>query len=466
MTLGSWRGATPAFLMGMALSMMGLVAAGLLLYGGPGFLPALAVVLAVLFGSLAMGFTHDAGAEGRAAVEGARKLWLYALISFTLAAFFAVGWELFRGFGAAALTQAVGLALLVALPYYFGGRVLKGLADLPGTRGQGRVAAATLFGGGVGVLLVGFFLFPTLSPTAVILLSLVSVSGGALVHGWALDEVLWLERADRRTGTSGLLVVERWIRGTPRTHLVALRENGRLRAAVDGDGVPGLPEERAIADLVSLPDTARGTLLSVGVGAALLGEWMRRAAPGVDHRIALADEEGGRFLLDTPRKLMEPAGEAPTWHPVDAHTLLHRGETLLPRASADWILLDLLEVAATPGGVTLPGGGLERLHALLRPGGVLVAFPLLELPGERGLLEGVLERTSGFEWSALYVGSRDDPGGIVRLPEGGGAPRDPVPGGARRAFLVARAFGEEVEPEPLPESVAGFLQVPRAVPEA
>ncbi|TVP57398.1 MAG: hypothetical protein EA351_05700 [Gemmatimonadales bacterium] len=492
-----WRGGIPAFLIGLALSMLGEVAAGLLLYGGPGFLPALSVILAVLFLSLAVGVMTDDGARGGAAVENARRLWLSLLFSFSLAAVFAIGWEIFRGFGALGLSQGIGLAFLVALPFYFGGRMLGHLTGLPGTRGRGRVAASALIGAAVGALVVGYLFFPNLSPTAVILLSLVAVSGGALVHGWALDEVFWVDGSERHVGSSGVIEIERWLRGNPRTAHRAVLENSRLRALVDRGGEPVTAEERAIlsfveavlqpiadspgpsdptgaSDLTGPIDSPRTSpvypevppaptrILSVGLGAGVLGEAMRRRLGSGTHDVLASDAAGMRLILETLEGGEGEGGSKPLGPPrvihLDPLVFLSQATAPFTSGAADWILVDLLTLPGAPAGASLPPGAFARLRAHLRPGGLLVLFPLIELPGGPDLTTSILGVDGVFRESSLYVGGRGE-SPTVELPEDRGYPRFPAPSGSRGAFLVAGdGPGERWH---WPESVHGFLRVPR-----
>ena len=457
-----WRGAVPAFLTGVALSMLGVVASGLLLYGGPGFLPALSVILAVLLVSLAAGIVTDEGAVGAAAVEGARRLWLHVLLAYSLAAVFAVGWEIFRGYGALGITQGIGLAFLVALPFYSGGRILGHLAGLPGTRGRGRVASAALAGAAVGVLVVGYLFFPSLSPTAVILLSLVAVSGGALVHGWALDEVFWVDHAERRVGVEGVVEAERWLRGNPRAARLAIRENGRLRSLLDAEGEPVIPEDRAILALLDEWSVAweAPRLLSVGTGAALLGEAVRRRTRLTDHRILATDTGSISFLLDSVRGFRGETGPqedpGPERVEFDPSVFLHQGLPPLDSGKVDWILVDLLELAAAPGGGRLPPGVFARLQRHLRPGGILILVPFLEVPGGSDLTATLPEGSEVFSEVGLYVGGQDEGSGIG-FPDDRGRPRLALPGGSRGAFLVA---GNAPKHLAWPETVAGHLRVP------
>lgn len=172
----------PPFLVGAALAVVGEVSVGLLLYGGPGFIPALSVILAVILLSLAAGLR--VGIRGRQddGPQGAGRWWLRLLVAVSLAAFFSALWEVFQGFQARTLTQGAGLAFLAALPMYCGGVVLGGLEG-PGYRAGRGVAPPALAGAGLGILGAGNFLFPALSPTVILLLCLMVVSAAAMLHG-------------------------------------------------------------------------------------------------------------------------------------------------------------------------------------------------------------------------------------------------------------------------------------------
>jgi cytochrome bd-type quinol oxidase subunit 2 len=178
-------GLVPPFLVGAALAVVGGVAVGLLLYGGPGFIPALSVILAVIFLALAVGLWAGLRVGRKGGTEEARRRWLPLLVAVSLAAVFSGLWEVFRGFQAGAVSQGAGLALLAALPMYAGGRVLGGL--VAGSGEGGGVAPSALAGVGVGILGVGTLLFPTFSPTVMLLLSLMVISAAARLHGRVLD---------------------------------------------------------------------------------------------------------------------------------------------------------------------------------------------------------------------------------------------------------------------------------------
>jgi spermidine synthase len=451
-TGSGWKGAAPAALLGFSLGVSSQVAAGLLLYGGPGFIPALAVILAVIFLSLGAGLAAlPPLGTGERMIEEARRRWLITLLAFTMAAAFAAGWEIFRGFGALGITQAVGLAVLAALPAYTGGRTLGMLAHLSGVEGSRGPAFPALAGASSGALVLAYILFPALSPTAVILICLLAVSAGALVHGLALDDGVRVEPLPGWEGGGGRLEVERWIQASSRQIRVAVREDGRLRLLRWSDGAPVLPEERAVEGDVLRWGPAPKRVLALGLGAGVMGGRLAAPTGGVELTIVDTVPERLERLLralewgrvDRVRRLVEDPG-----------VFLQRGVGSLAPGGADWIVVDALALGATGASARIPPGGFLRLRELLSPDGVLVVLPLEEGEGAESLMERFQGAGKVFPRAALYLGPQ---GGeeVAAAPPSGGWPRFPLAPGARRGFLVAaRSPGTG-----WPESVEGFLRV-------
>jgi hypothetical protein len=447
-----WKGAAPAFLMGSALGIVFMVAAGLLLYGGPGFVPALAAVLAVIFASLGVGLAAPPPAPGGSpGVEVVRRRWLLALLALTLAAAFSAGWEIFRGFGVHGATQTLGLAFLAALPAYTGGRVLSALQHLAREQGESGPALPAFVGAAAGVLALAHVLFPLLSPTAVILTCLLSVSAGALLHGLALDEGVRVDPFPGWEAGPGRLAAERWVRPASRSIRVAIREDGRLRALRDRDGSPVFPEERALeAGSVRWGSVPR-RVVALGLGAAAATG--RLGGPEGLEDLTVVDP-AAEWVLGLLGTTGWPTARSRRAHVEDPLRFLQRGAGPLPAGGADWVVVDALALAATPAAAGLPPGALLRIHELLAPRGVLAILPLEEGSGARSLMERFGRVGSVFSRAALYLGPQ---GGreMEPLPPGRAWPRHPLSPGARRGFLVA-ADGSEA---PWPESVEGFLRV-------
>ncbi|MEX2529419.1 MAG: hypothetical protein WD960_01485 [Gemmatimonadota bacterium] len=464
MTASGWMRVVPPFLLGAALSVAAIVAAGLLLYGGPGFIQALGVLLAILLGALAAGVA--AGQAGRTTepVEALRRRWLLTLLSFTLAAAFSAGWEAFRGFGALPLTQAVGLALLGGLPLFAGGSVLGFLgrpADLPGgIRGP---AVPALAGSAAGALLLGFVLFPALSPTGTLLTCLVTLSLAALVQGRVLDEVTWVRGSEEVAEESDDVAVEWWSRGQPQLLQLALLEGEHLRMVAREGGAPVRPQDLALREGIHRWVRPGGQrVLALGVGMAPL---LRSVAEeSAAHNDA---ERHDLILVDENAALLKAVGD----HLLNSDALQRRVELRrrsvrevlagspahLPPESWDLILIDTLSLALRPGRFELPAGAVLNLRAALRRGGALVVGPMQDGGRPGSLLDTATAMAAHFPRVSLYVSGRS----IVSEPEG--VPlsrveswhRSEVDPGSRPAFLVA-ARGKLTE---WPDRVGGYLRV-------
>jgi hypothetical protein len=402
----SLRGSAPAFLAGIALAIGTQVGVGLLLYGGPGLLQALAVILATAAVSLALGLASG----GSGSAEEARRAWLFLLLAFTAAAIFSGGWQVFRGFGARPLTQGLGLAFLVALPLYLGGRLLAQLgAPDSGSRAPGPPA---LVGGAVGLLVLGHLFFPTLSPTAVLLLCVVAVSGGALSHGWLLDEVIREEPLD--TGEPGL-VVRRSRRIRPPLDVLTVEEFPSVRLVRRGDGGPLLPVDVGLeVDLLpALPAPER----VLAFGWRVVPAATRVVPAGAAVRLVHPMPEGARAILaGLPGSVRSPEEVELVGEPAAA-SLFRGGHGTAPGAdphAADWILVDATELEK------LGDQPWSRLRELLRPGGTLVVVGATETTDggvrsdagaagdggttEQGLLVPLRSGARVFGSAAAYVG--------------------------------------------------------------
>ena len=454
MTASGWKGATPASLLGFALAVSSQVSAGLLLYGGPGFMPALSAILAVNFLSLGSGLVAPPpSGTGERIIEGARKRWLTTLLAFTLAAAFTAAWEIFRGFGASGVTQAVGLAVLAALPAYTGGRTLGMLAYLSHADDVRGPAFPALTGAAAGALGLAYIFFPTFSPTAVILICLLAVSAGALVHGLALDEGVRVGPMPGWEGGIGRLEVERWIQASSREVRIAIREDGRLRVLRKSDGAPVFAEDRALEGDILRWGPAPARILALGLGAGLTGA-----------RLGTEPGSGGLELtvVDPDPERIQRIFQMLKWGGIqrvrsleaDPGAFLQRGAGPLPPGGADWIVVDALALAPTGASARIPPGGLLRLRELLSPKGILVVLPLEEGGGAESLMERFRGVGNIFCRAALYLGPQGGEA-VAPAPPSGGWPRFPLAPSARRGFLVAaRSPGTG-----WPESVEGFLRV-------
>ncbi len=455
MTQGSRHAALPPFLVGAALGISSVVAAGLLLYGGVGFVQALVVVIATLFASLALGVARGATPNAGEPIEVLRRRWLLLLFAFALASVFSGLWEVFRGMGARALTQGVGLALLAALPQYAGGSVLGTMRRIPDApRGLAATAPAALLGAAAGVLVLGFLLFPTLSSTASLLVALVALSAAALVQGWVLDETLWVRSEINPKRREQGLRIEQWERGSPPLRRTALLRSDEIVGVVGKGSEPLAPldalVDRGLRRWSS--STRRGLLLGGGTGAIALG----RLAADPETELHLVDPDAA--LLEGWRSLV-PEADRKRLHlcPHRPLRILLGREEGFPAAGFDFVVLHTSVSAPMGEPPELPSEVVDRLASLLTPNGILVMTPLRD----EGRVDPILPMArcleSRFEAVSLYVGASATP-----LPVGD-VPTNRVEAwrrlglrdGGRPAVLVAgRGAGE-----PWPDRLDGHLQV-------
>jgi len=466
MTPGTGAKALPPFLIGAALAISAVVAAGLLLYGGVGFVQALVVVLATLLASLGLGLSGGAPPRGPDAVEHLRRRWLLLLLSFGFAAVFSGVWEAFQGLGARGLTQAVGLALLVALPQYAGGAVLGSLRDLPGMpRGLGGPAPAALLGGAGGVIVFGFVFFPTLTATAILLVCLVGISGAALLQGSILDGAIWVREGTFGSPASGFTRVERWERASPPLLRTAVLAGSRLCFVIGRGGDPVTPLDRFLEEAIPRWHPSQRTSLVLG------GD----AAPAALGRLLAPDDSEVHLVHPDPALLdvcIQLASEAETGGTLRTHRgsfaglLLGAGSTLnhssqeegLPEGPFDFVLLHAAVLA--PFGRNppeLPPGAIDWLADRLAPEGVLVMTSLLDDAAPSPILARARPLAGAFPSVSLYVAPAAGEAVLDDVPESRVESWRALlpPRGAREAILVAGT-----EPEAgWPERVGDVLRV-------
>jgi hypothetical protein len=484
-----WLRALPPFIVGGVLCIAALVAAGLLLYGGPGFLPALVVVLACHLAAIGAGIVWGRGVPAEDPVEFLRRRWFLFLVALTLAAVFAGSWEWFQGFGARALTQGLGLAFLSALPLFAGGAVLGSMTELPEPpTGLQAPAPAAFMGGATGALIFGLTLFPLFqSSTGLLLLCLVLVSMAALVHGRALDQLVWIRELASPAELASGARIEAWTRAVPERSTLVLLEEGRVRCAVGRDGVATLSVDRALNDGVGrwAPRGGRALILGVGrlplavrlvAGDSLPGgsRWQVLLLEKDRTLLTLLEEEGGPKL---PVPLVEggaagdedleggdgPGDEACSssfrFRPLSVQEALgdEDPEGVLGLERYDLIAVDTLALGGGSAPVGMPGAVVERLGRALRPGGVLLVGPLQDGGSRGSLLVGAREVARQLDRVSIYVAGKTLPAREDGVPAArtDAWTRSQAEIGARPAFLVAGGR----ERTHWPDRVGGYLRV-------
>ncbi len=312
----------PAFLAGAVTATAGELSAGLLLYSGLGFLRALTVVLTVQMGAFAMGLWTAWSPEERPDVDHVRRRWLLCLIAFTGAAVFAGVTRIVGGQSASWVGQGLGLALLGGLPMFAAGGLLGSLGRLagPGSRRGITVGAGAASGAAVGFLLTGFFFVPRLEPSSTFLICVIALSGGALLHGWVLDQREVAEELESRWTARGLVKVEDRARGVPPSRRRVILEGDRIRGSeyVEGEQRPGW--EDAVLATVTRGRPRVESVLLYGTGAGTLARRLRAEwgePPKPESRAGAPDPTGSQEdsgSLETheagsgPDELSQPVG--------------------------------------------------------------------------------------------------------------------------------------------------------------
>lgn len=469
-----WTRMTPPFILGVALALAAMTSVGLLLYGGAGMIQALAVILATLLGSLGAGVAAGRAWRGPGPVEALRRRWLLTLVAFTLAALFAAGWEGFRGFGARALTQGLGLAVLGALPLFAGGMILGTLGRLSDTSEDVLApGTAALFGGAAGTLFLGFLLFPFLSSAGILLACLVALSGAALIQGRALDTITFVRDENEDTGSSGrdalsdpsprgsprpsAVHVERWIRGDPPIVRTVVLDEDRIRLIVGEGGGPILPLDRMLVDEVARWAPSPGRALVLGAGGGLLARRLWERWDGRGGNVVLFERDAAVLAALREALQLPETNEVLALRSVPVAEALVGSPAHLPPASYDLIYLDTLSVSWRASRVSLPPGAIARVSQALRPEGILVVAPLQDGEGEPSLLDRARGMSALFTCVSVYVGpqgERGPPHGIPANRREAWRRSHPVPGARSGVLVAARGGGVS-----WPDRIDAYLRV-------
>jgi len=179
----------PAFVVGAAAATTAEVAAGLLLYSGPGMLRSLTTVLSVESATLGLGLWAVPEA-GSTLVDALRRRWLFFLGSMLVTTGFTGAWSLVQRLGSTSAEQGLGLAFLAALPLYSGGALLGAMSASANSDPADRtpsVGGMAALGAAVGFAATGLYLARVVTPASLLLASLILVSAGGLLHGAILE---------------------------------------------------------------------------------------------------------------------------------------------------------------------------------------------------------------------------------------------------------------------------------------
>lgn len=396
MTRRPLLGPLPPFIVGVTAAGVAEISASLLLYSAEGFLPALTLILTVESGAMALGLWSGTVQAEASTVEQVRRRWLFGLVALALGALFATAMTLADGGLRGGLGQGFGLAFLGTLPLFALGALLGGMArsEVPSSGVLGVPVAAGL---AVGFLLTGWLLIPNLAPYTLYLILLSLLSGGALLHGWALDGGPQVQILEERETSRGPVRVEDRFLGDERALRRVILEGDRVRAMENHDGTEGRPWEMAVRAAVQGDGEHPGSVLFLGGGGGTLARLLLSEFPGM--RVVVVEES--RDVVALARLHLHPF---PGWG--DVELINEEPWEGLGRVEGRFSLL-LLDTASLPalGPVpAVPEGGWEALSGHLDPGGVVV---LGELAPREDLGQAPLESlwsrgASHFGEGALY----------------------------------------------------------------
>jgi len=277
------------------------MSAGLLLYSEEGFLPALTLILTVETGALALGLWSGSVSGHPEAVESLRRRWLFALVTFAIAAAFSTGLTFLGQIFTGGIGQGLGLAFLGGLPLFALGCLLGGMTGSTESS-VGRVGLPAVVGVAVGFLLTGGFLLPNMAPYTLYLLCLTALSGGALLHGWVLDARISTQVVEDEWTPRGLVRVEDRVRAGGGEGVRVILEGGRLRGAETTEGSSGRAWENGVLAALEGEAGDPSPVLYLGGGSGTLARDLLGAFPGLQLLVV----EGTEALVSLARKHFQP----------------------------------------------------------------------------------------------------------------------------------------------------------------
>src|SRR5688572_21668079 len=234
----------------------------------------------------------------------------------------------------------------------------------PESEKRSTVGASAVAGATLGAILAGYVLVSTLLPVSIYAFCLVLLSGGALVHGWILNERGERTVVERVASPFGDLSVEEWWWGKTRG-VRLLVSNGRMVATEDADGRPTRAWERGAIELLSrIPaGEERREVLALGGGSLTLVKHLLEAR----HDLSATLVERSRALLDLALRHFAPPDR-------DRLRVLQQPPFDLSDLSGPYEAVLLDAPSAAPGDpVPLPGTvALESVRNRLTNNGFLI----------------------------------------------------------------------------------------------
>lgn len=372
-------GWAPAFVVGICVASVAEIAAGLLLYTGPGLMRSLTTILGVEAGSFAVGLWTAPGPRPDL-VDALRRRWMLCLLAFLVATLFAAFWTFLQDVGGTRLGQGLGLAFMAGLPLYACGGVLGGMGAATSGRPDARpgsVGPPAFLGGAAGIVATGIFLPRVPTPASLLLVCLVLLSAGGLVFGFVLDSRLRvLVRARRPTAIGDVWVEDRHL--ASHDHAARLLLEGRsVRRWMALGGENGTPWDVAAFRAFSAPSDVPFEMLLVGGGASPLPRAAVREHPSV--RVSVSERSA--TVLELGREHMETglSGELGERLRLGVGNL--DDQLQHPGGPYDLILIDTGAFGVLGGLSGLSGRARDALCTHLGPEGSMIVGPVPPEPG-------------------------------------------------------------------------------------
>ena len=359
----------PPVLVGASAAVAAEVALGVLLYGGAGFMRSLTTILATQ-GLAFAGGLWSAPALGADLVDRLRRRWLFCLVAFLAAAVFGTAWSIMPELGVGAVGQGLGLAVLAGIPLYGAGALLGGMATAaesdPGMRLSSPGAAAAA-GAALGFVLAGVLRPRAPMPGSLLVACLVMLSAGGMLYGSVLGFRTDLQvRARRPTETGEVRVEDRRVEADD-VALRTLLDHEYVRRTHLLEGTPLRPWDVTVwRD--AMPDFDRPVrVLMVGGGASSAPHAILR-----EHPLASVD------VLERTPAVIELAREyfgTGLSIASDDRLRVRVGnlDDLVAETTPayDLILVDTDALRPLGGSGGLARSSIERLDALVVPGGIV-----------------------------------------------------------------------------------------------
>jgi hypothetical protein len=375
----------PPMLVGASGAVAAEVAIGLLLYGGPGFIRSLTMLLAAESAAFAAGL-WSAPREGEDLIDRLRLRWLLCLVSFLVAAVFGTVWSL-EMLGQGRLAQGAGLAILAGLPLYAVGGVLGGISSVVRSDAERRLSGpgpAAAAGAAFGFVLTGVLLPRAPMPASLLVASLVMLSLGGMIFGGVLSARTEVGEVARRPVRSGDVRVLTRRRPADGLSTVELWEGSHVRRVLPLEGAQRVPWDVACVREV-LPNLDMPfRIVMIGGGASPAPQAIVREHPKAT--VEVLERTGAVVELGRDHFATGLAISRGDRLSVGAGNIEDQISALAPVYDA--LVIDTSALTAIGGIAGLSAGAVDRLRSGLAPRGLIIWGPLPIEPGRPEIPDG------------------------------------------------------------------------------